>query len=93
MHEVFNYWRVALFIFAGNKHRSDAQQLILTTGHKSVLQEAVNDVDSDVEGLRQQLEFEMDLNKPPVKNTSHLFSDLVLKIRDVVTRHEMGFCR
>ncbi len=62
--ELPHFGSVDLFVFRGNQHSSDANQLELLSGNSFVLEEAIDDVDGEEDGFGKQLEFDAYFGQP-----------------------------
>ena len=82
VNEVAKLWRINFLILGGNQERCDSNQLQLWSGDFFSLKVAVDEVDSQVKGLWDQLEFQMNLYKPVDKNRSHAFIDVWLRLHE-----------
>ena len=71
VHKVLNFRHVDFFIFAGNKHGSHAQKLVLATRHFFLLAVPVNQIDSDEECLGVQRILQVYLDEPRDQDSSH----------------------
>jgi hypothetical protein len=69
---------VNLLVLGGNEEARDANELQLVTLNLLDRQVTVDEIDREVEGLRNELEFEMDLNQPVNEDGTHALIDVRL---------------
>jgi hypothetical protein len=91
--EILNHRRVTFFVLASNHHSCDAQQLVLPTCNKTVLEETINQIDCNEQGLWQQLELKVDFDEPAMQDATHFLCDFCLERGDALAAHKLGFCR
>lgn len=83
VHEVTDLGSVNLFILGGNEHRGAAHELELGARDGAALEEAVDDVDGEVQRLGAELKLEVHLDEPVNEDLTHLGVDvrLLLHVR------------
>ena len=81
MTEVGNMGREDFLVFGRDEHGSNADQLQTIQEDNLLGEESINDVDSQEEGLREQVETSMDLDQPVNENAS------CLPLKVVLVRH------
>lgn len=70
--------RVDLLILRGDQKAGDTDELKLRSGDFLALQESIDEVDGQVEGLRDKLKLEMDFDQPIDQDSTHAFVDVRL---------------
>ena len=84
VHEITALGSVDLLVLGRDEHRGHTDELQLVARNRLLLEESVDQVGGEVEGLRHELEFEVDLNEPVDQNRTHLLVNVRL------LRHEVG---
>ena len=69
-----------LFVLGRNVHGRHADELELREGYNALGKEAVNNVDSDPEGLRQKVIAKVDLQEPIDERSPHVPGNLRLPV-------------
>jgi len=82
--EVLNNGSINFFVFTGNQHGSDTDQLQVLSGDLFFLKVPVNQIDGEVERFWHQLEFVMHVDEPVHENGPHLFVHIHLSALHVV---------
>lgn len=85
--EVFNYGRINLFIFARNKHSGHSDELQLWPVDWLFSQVSVDQIHSQVEAFRDQLEFQMNFDQPINQYRSHFLIDVKTVAKIAVLRN------
>jgi hypothetical protein len=80
--KVTEFWWVDFLVLGSNQERGDSNQLQLWAGHFVSLKVTIDKVDRQVKSLRDQLELQMNLNKPVNKDRSHAFVDVGLGLHE-----------
>jgi len=76
--ELFDIWWVNLFIFGSDKHRRDANELIVFSFDLHIFSESVYQFGGDEESFWQKLEIRMNFDEPMHQNLSHSVSNFFL---------------
>jgi len=89
--EVAELRRVDFFVLASNQQRGDSDELEFGAGDDLLFQVAVDEVDGEVEGFRDELELGVDLDQPVDENGAHALVDVGLVVHVDGTDRGGGF--
>lgn len=82
-----------LLQLGGHQHAGHAEQLQVVPMDGSLGEKAVKQVYSEVKRVVSELEVAVDVDQPVDDGGSHLLSDVVLKVQQVVTARAVHFLR
>ena len=90
--EITDFRGPDFFVFGGHQHGGDAHQLQVLAADLFGLQEAVDEVHSQVESFGHEFEFEVDVNEPVHEDGAHFLVDVCLTGHVGFRHSDFGLC-